>query len=179
MVLQGSTYLPFVHSFCARLVTCSVCASRSGISTMSPVSRVRTFPLRSTPDASGSRRMGGIVEFFVLMMHPSCHSGPPLLPKPTWFHYEVSVECDSHSLVDMLSERWCLKFVSSLIWLQVSPMAYYPPAHEARSPAAPVANCSNKQLKFDHSYSKQSSAWARSRSDLILRKSFNASLYVI
>ena len=59
-------------------------------------------------------------------------------------------------------------------------MAYYPPTHEARSPAAPgVANCSKKQLKLDHSYSKQSSAWARSRSDLILRKRFNASLYVI
>ena len=59
-------------------------------------------------------------------------------------------------------------------------MAYYPPTHEARSPAAPVANCSNKQLKFDHSYSKRSSTWTRtrSRSDLVQRKKFNALILV-
>ena len=50
---------------------------------------------------------GGLSKNFVSMMHPSRISGPPLLPKLTWFHYEGPVECDSHSLVDMLSERWC------------------------------------------------------------------------
>jgi hypothetical protein len=48
----------------------------------------------------------GLSKNFVSMMHPSRDSGPPLLPKLTWFHYEGPVACDSHSLVDMLSERW-------------------------------------------------------------------------
>ncbi|KIM44059.1 hypothetical protein M413DRAFT_443120 [Hebeloma cylindrosporum] len=48
----------------------------------------------------------GLSKNFVSVMHPSRDPGPPLLPKLTWFHYEGSVECDSHSLVDMLSERW-------------------------------------------------------------------------
>ena len=48
----------------------------------------------------------GVSKIFVLMMHSSHDSEPLLLPKLTWFHYEGSVDCDSHSLVDMLSERW-------------------------------------------------------------------------
>jgi F-box-like len=55
----------------------------------------------------GESESAGLSKNFVLMMHPSRDSGPPLLPKLTSFHYEGPVECDSHSLVDMLSERWC------------------------------------------------------------------------
>ena len=49
----------------------------------------------------------GLSKNLVSRMHPSRDPGPPLLPKLTWFRYEGPVDCDSHSLVDMLSERWC------------------------------------------------------------------------
>jgi len=49
----------------------------------------------------------GLSKNLVSMMHPSRDPGPPLLPKLTWFHYEGPMDCDSPSLVDMLSERWC------------------------------------------------------------------------
>ena len=95
MVLQGS-YLPFVHSFCARLVTC--------ILTLIPC-------LHSVPSLSHLclvvlGKSAGLSKIFILMMHPSRDSGPPFLPKLNWFHYEGSIKCDSHSLqvVDMLSE---------------------------------------------------------------------------
>ena len=42
----------------------------------------------------------GLSKIFVLMMHSSRDSEPLLLPKLTWFHYEGSVDCDSHSLVN-------------------------------------------------------------------------------
>lgn len=68
--------------------------------------------LESVPSLSHLRLVvvgdsGGLSKRFVSMLHPSRDSGPPLLPKLTWFHYEGPVECESHSLVDMLSERWC------------------------------------------------------------------------
>ena len=68
--------------------------------------------LESVPSLSHLRLVvlgesAGLSKNFVLMMHPSRDSGPTLLPKLTWFHYEGPVECDSHSLVEMLSERWC------------------------------------------------------------------------
>ena len=94
-MLQGS-YLPFVHSFCARLVTC--------ILTLIPC-------LHSVPSLSHLclvvlGKSAGLSKIFILMMHPSRDSGPPFLPKLNWFHYEGSIKCDSHSLqvVDMLSE---------------------------------------------------------------------------
>jgi hypothetical protein len=45
----------------------------------------------------------GLSKNFVLMMHPSCDSGPPLLPKLTWFHYEGPIESCGHVVGEMVS----------------------------------------------------------------------------
>jgi hypothetical protein len=68
--------------------------------------------LESVPSLSHLRLVvfgesAGLSKNFVMMMRPSADSRPPLLPKLIRFRYEGPVECDSHSLVDMLSERWC------------------------------------------------------------------------
>jgi hypothetical protein len=68
--------------------------------------------LESVPSLSHLRLVvfgesAGLSKNFVMLLHPSADSGPSLLPKLTQFRYEGPVECDSHSLVEMLSERWC------------------------------------------------------------------------